>query len=161
LFELSVHALVSRQLSLAATYRGQAIPWRVDRNHEADVALALHIDNMGSVQALGSWRAGLLDLHYSLDACARLLALDLYRLVDGGAELFAMAMFYHPAVDPDPPPEIFYHAARSLIILICGMLAGAVGFSCGAIRGQHHGGHRARPHYNLFGQHVSPRSSSG
>jgi adenylate cyclase len=38
------------------------------------------------------------------------------------AELFCMAMFY-PVGNADPPPDLYYHSARSLIVLIGGMLA--------------------------------------
>jgi adenylate cyclase len=69
-----------------------------------------------------------------------------------------MAMFYHPAGNTDPDPEIWYHAARSLIILICGVLAGAVGVQ---LRRQFVASIQAasvRDHVtNLFGQHVSPQ----
>ncbi|MFX6930229.1 hypothetical protein ABTH73_19825, partial [Acinetobacter baumannii] len=41
------------------------------------------------------------------------------------AQLFYMAMFYRPAGESGPDPGIFYHGARSLILLVCGMLAGA------------------------------------
>src|SRR2546430_16658909 len=74
------------------------------------------------------------------------------------AELFAMAMFYHPAGNTDPEPEIFYHVVRSLIILICGILAGAVGVQ---LRRQFAASIQAATARDrvtdLFGQHVSPQ----
>jgi adenylate cyclase len=159
LFELSVHALVSRQLKLGRDvpvvrrYLGALIETTMPT-----VALALHIDNMGSVQALGF----VAPLAYSIFIILSTLRLDFWLSTFTGfvaaAELFAMAMFYHPAVDPDPPPEIFYHAARSLIILICGMLAGAVGVQ---LRRQFEASIMAATARdritNLFGQHVSPQ----
>src|SRR5712672_1862901 len=159
LFELSVHALVSRQLKLGRDvpvvrrYLGALIETTMPT-----VALALHIDNMGSVQALGF----VAPPAYSIFIILSTLRLDFWLSTFTGfvaaAELFAMAMFYHPAVDPDPPPEIFYHAARSLIILICGMLAGAVGVQ---LRRQFEASIMAATARdritNLFGQHVSPQ----
>ena len=65
-------------------------------------------------------------------------------------------MFYHPAADADP--SIFYHAARSLIVLVCGVLAGAVGHQ---LRRQFETSIKAATARdritNLFGQHVSPQ----
>src|SRR5260221_5826631 len=44
------------------------------------------------------------------------------------AELFAMAMFYHPAqFADDPAPEAGFHFVRSLVIMVCGGVAWAVG----------------------------------
>jgi adenylate cyclase len=74
------------------------------------------------------------------------------------AELFYMAMFYHPAVVVDAEPGLYYHAARSMIVLICGMLAGAVGMQ---LRRQFEASIQAATARdritNLFGQHVSPQ----
>jgi adenylate cyclase len=72
-------------------------------------------------------------------------------------ELFGMAMFYHPAVNTDPEPDIWYHAARSLIILICGVLAGAVGVQLRRQFAASIAAATTRDRVtNLFGQHVSP-----
>jgi adenylate cyclase len=74
------------------------------------------------------------------------------------AELFGMAMLYHPAVNTDPGPDIWYHAARSLIILICGILAGAVGVQLRRQFAASIQAATARDRItNLFGQHVSPQ----
>jgi adenylate cyclase len=159
LFELSLHALVSRQLKLhrdvpvARRYLGALIETTMPT-----VALALHMDSMGSVQALGF----VVPLAYSIFIILSTLRLDFWLSTFTGfvaaAELFAMAMFYHPAVDTDPAPEIWYHAARSLIILICGILAGAVGAQ---LRRQFEASIQAASARdrvtNLFGQHVSPQ----
>jgi adenylate cyclase len=65
-----------------------------------------------------------------------------------------MALFYHP----DATPDVDYHVIRSVIVFICGMLAGAVGvllrrqFEKSIIAAT------ARDRVtNLFGQHVSPK----
>ena len=39
-----------------------------------------------------------------------------WSLLSRATELFGMAMLYHPAVTTDPPPDTWYHGARSLII---------------------------------------------
>jgi adenylate cyclase len=159
LFELWVHSVISRYLKLhrdlpvLRRYFGALIETTMPT-----VALALHIENMGSVQALGF----VVPLAYFIFIILSTLRLDFWLSTFTGfvaaAELFAMAMFYHPAVNVDPAPDIFYHAARSLIILICGMLAGAVGVQ---LRRQFEtsiqaAGARDRI-TNLFGQHVSPQ----
>src|SRR6266436_3721171 len=122
------------------------------------VALALHIQNMGAVQALGF----VAPLAYFIFIILSTLRLDFWLSTFTGfvaaAELFGMAMFYHPAINIDPKPDIWYHAARSLIILICGMLAGAVGVQ---LRRQFEASIQAATARdritNLFGQHVSPQ----
>jgi adenylate cyclase len=159
LFELWVHSVISRQLKLHRDvpiyrrYFGALVETTMPT-----VALALHIGNMGPVQALGF----VVPLAYFIFIILSTLRLDFWLSTFTGfvaaAELFAMAMFYHPAVNTDPAPDIFYHAARSLIILICGMLAGAVGVQ---LRRQFEtsiqaAGARDRI-TNLFGQHVSPQ----
>jgi adenylate cyclase len=159
LFELWVHTAISRQLKLnrdlpvIRRYIGALIETTMPT-----VALALHIQGMGSVQALGF----VVPLAYFIFIILSTLRLDFWLSTFTGfvaaAELFAMAMFYHPAGNTDPDPEIWYHAARSLIILICGVLAGAVGVQ---LRRQFVASIQAasvRDHVtNLFGQHVSPQ----
>ena len=58
----------------------------------------------------------------------------------------------------DPPPDLAYHVVRSIVILVCGMLAGAVGLQ---LRRQFEASilaATARDRItNLFGQHVSPQ----
>jgi len=72
------------------------------------------------------------------------------------AQLFAMAILYHPGANQEP--NVFYHAARSLILLIGGVLAGAVGHQ---LRRQFEASIKAATARdritNLFGQHVSPQ----
>jgi adenylate cyclase len=128
LFELWVHAMISRHLRLdrdvpvIRRYLGALIETTMPT-----AALALHIENMGAVQALGF----VAPLAYFLFIILSTLRLDFWLSTFTGfvaaAELFAMAMFYHPDGSADLQPEIFYHAARSLIVLVGGVLAGAVG----------------------------------
>jgi adenylate cyclase len=159
LFEVWVHAVISRHLKLhhdvpvIRRYFGALIETTMPT-----IALTLHIENMGPVQALGF----VVPLTYFIFIILSTLRLDFWLSTFTGfvaaAELFAMAMFYHPAGNTDPDPEIWYHAARSLIILICGVLAGAVGVQ---LRRQFVASIQAasvRDHVtNLFGQHVSPQ----
>jgi adenylate cyclase len=159
LFELWVHAAISRHLKLNRDvpvfrrYLGALIETTMPT-----IALALHIQNMGAVQALGF----VVPLAYFIFIILSTLRLDFWLSTFTGfvaaAELFGMAMFYHPAGNTDPEPEIFYHAARSLIILTCGMLAGAVGVQ---LRRQFAASIQAATARDrvtdLFGQHVSPQ----
>jgi adenylate cyclase len=159
LFELWVHAAVSRQLKL---HRDVPVLRRyfsaLVETTMPTAALAVHIENMGPVQALGF----VVPLAYFIFIILSTLRLDFWLSTFTGfvaaAELFAMAMFYHPAIDTDPAPDIWYHAARSLIILICGILAGAVGVQ---LRRQFAASIQAATARDrvtdLFGQHVSPQ----
>src|SRR5229473_2125339 len=159
LFELWVHAMISRHLRLnrdvpvIRRYFGALIETSMPT-----IALALHIDNMGPVQALGF----VVPLTYFIFIILSTLRLDFWLSTFTGfvaaAELFGMAMFYHPAVNTDPEPDIFYHAARSMIILICGILAGAVGVQLRRQFAASIQAATARDRVtNLFGQHVSPQ----
>ena len=129
LFELWVHGQITRHmqqgrdLPVVRRYLGALIETSMPT-----VALALHIDSMGSVAALGF----VAPMIYFIFIILSTLRLDFWLSTFTGAvaaaQLFGMAMFYHPA--RRRRDRIFYHAARSLIVLICGMLAGAVGPSC-------------------------------
>lgn len=155
LFELWVHAMIKRHLNLKhdvptfRRYLGAFIETSMPT-----VALALHIDSMGSVQALGF----IVPLVYFIFIILSTLRLDFWLSTFTGfvaaAELLAMAMFYRP----DAPPDLFFNAARSTIILVCGMLAGAVGMT---LRRQFEASIKAATARdritNLFGQHVSPQ----
>jgi adenylate cyclase len=155
LFELWVHAMIKRHLKLKhdvptfRRYLGAFIETSMPT-----VVLALHIDNMGSVQALGF----IAPLVYFIFIILSTLRLDFWLSTFTGfvaaAELLAMAMFYNP----DSPPDLLYNGARSTIILVCGMLAGAVGMT---LRRQFEASIKAATARdritNLFGQHVSPQ----
>src|SRR4029450_9840912 len=186
LFELWVHSQITRHmqqgrdLPVVRRYIGALIETSMPT-----VALALHINSMGSVAALGF----VAPMTYFIFIILSTLRLDFWLSTFTGAvaaaQLFCMAMFYHPAVGAEAEP-IYYHAARSLIVLICGVLAGAVGHQvrgevgasveaasadllsrraqpartdlrrarrrgrapvAAAVRGQHQGRDRARPHH--------------
>ncbi|MEH2561011.1 adenylate/guanylate cyclase domain-containing protein [Bradyrhizobium sp. AZCC 2289] len=159
LFELWVHAVISRHLrldrdiSVYRRYLGALIETSMPT-----VALSLHIDSMGPVEALGF----VAPLIYFIFIILSTLRLDFWLSTFTGfvaaAELLCMAMFYHRAGSTDPPPDLYYHAVRSVVVLICGMLAGAVGVQ---LRRQFEASilaATARDRItNLFGQHVSPQ----
>ncbi len=159
LFEFWVHSNIRRHLRLdrdvpvLRRYLGVLIETSLPT-----FALALHIKNMGPVEALGF----VMPFAYFIFIILSTLRLDFWLSTFTGfvaaAELFYMAMFYHPVATSDPAPDIWYHAARSVIILISGVLAGAVGvqlrrqFAASIVAAT------ARDRVtNLFGQHVSPQ----
>jgi adenylate cyclase len=157
LFELWVHGAITRHmrqgrdLPMFRRYLGALIETSMPT-----VALALHINSMGSVAALGF----VVPMTYFIFIILSTLRLDFWLSTFTGfvaaVELFGMAMFYHPDAGQDP--SAYYHAARSLILLICGMLAGAVGHQ---LRRQFEASIKAATARdritNLFGQHVSPQ----
>ena len=159
LFELWVHSVITRHLGKdqdLPVYR-RYIGVLVETSMPT-LALAMHIDSMGPVDALGF----AVPLTYFIFIILSTLRLDFWLSTFTGfvaaAELLAMAMLYHRAGSADPPPDLYYHAVRSVIILICGMLAGAVGVQ---LRRQFEASilaATARDRItNLFGQHVSPQ----
>jgi adenylate cyclase len=159
LFELWVYTAINRHLkldrdiALIRRYLGVLIETSLPT-----VALAVHIENMGPVQALGF----VMPLAYFIFIILSTLRLDFWLSTFTGAvaavELYAMAMYYHPAATADPAPDIWYHAARSMIVLICGILAGAVGVQLRRQFAASIQAATARDHVtNLFGQHVSPQ----
>jgi adenylate cyclase len=159
LFELWVHGAITwhmrrgRDLPVIRRYVGALIETSMPT-----VALILHIDNMGPVAALG-WVAPLV---YFIFIIASTLRLDFWLSTFTGCvaafELFGVAMYYRPEGTVDPQPDLFYHAARSFVILICGILAGAVGSRLRRQFAASIAAATARDRItNLFGQHVSPQ----
>jgi adenylate cyclase len=159
LFEMWVHAAITRQmrkgrdLPVIRRYIGALVETSMPT-----VALALQINSMGSEAALGF----VTPLTYFIFIILSTLRLDFWLSSFTGfvaaAGLFCMAMFYHPAGDVAPEPNIYYHAARSLILLTGGLLAGAVGMQ---LRRQFEASIQAATARDritdLFGQHVSPQ----
>jgi adenylate cyclase len=159
-FELSVLRLLGQRLAqgrdvpYARRYLGALIETSLPT-----VALYLQMGAMGPTQALGF----VAPLVYFIFIILSTLRLDFWLSTFTGfvaaAELFAMAMFYHPAqFAGDPAADVAFHVVRSLVILVCGMLAGAVGmqlrrqFEASILAGT------ARDRViNMFGQHVSPQ----
>jgi adenylate cyclase len=158
-FELWVYRAVSRHLKLDRDlpvfrrYLGVLIETSMPT-----VALALHMDSMGSMRALGF----VIPLVYFIFIILSTLRLDFWLSTFTGfvaaSELFAMAIFYRPVVEADPAPDVLFHAARSAIILICGTLAGTVGAQLRRQFAASIQAVTARDRVtNLFGQHVSPQ----
>src|SRR5450432_438929 len=159
-FELSVLRLLGlrlaqgRDVPYARRYLGALIETSLPT-----AALYLQMTAMGPTQAL----AFVAPLVYFIFIILSTLRLDFWLSTFTGfvaaAELFAMAMFYHPAqFADDPAAEVGFHFVRSLVILVCGGLAGAVGVQ---LRRQFEASilaATARDRItNLFGQHVSPQ----
>jgi adenylate cyclase len=121
--------------------------------------LYLHINGMGPAQALG-FAAPLIYFIFIILSTLRLdFWLSSFTGLVASAELLGMAMFYRPAQFADEPaPDFGYHLVRSVIILICGILAGAVGMQLRRQFEASIAAATARDRItNLFGQHVSPQ----
>jgi adenylate cyclase len=155
LFELFVHVMVKRQLALdrdVPVFRRYGSAFI--ETSMPTLALALHIESMGSVQALGY----VAPLVYFIFIILSTLRLDFWLSTFTGfvasAELFCMAVFYQP----DSSMSIEYHAARSIIMFTSGVLAGAVGVQLRRQFSKSIAAATARDRVtNLFGQHVSPQ----
>jgi adenylate cyclase len=159
LFELWVHGAITRHMR-----RGRDLP--VIRRYIGalvetslpTIALALHISSMGSVAALGFVAPFLYFIFIILSTLRLDFWLSTFTGFVAATQLFYMAMFFHPAGSTDPEPNLYYHAARCLIVLICGMLAGAVGLQLRRQFEASIAAATARDRItNLFGQHVSPQ----
>jgi adenylate cyclase len=159
LFELVVYRVISRQLRLDRDipvyrrYFGVLVETSMPT-----LILLLQIEAMGPLRALGF----VIPLVYFIFVILSTLRLDFWLSTFTGfvaaAELFAMAMHYQPLVNPDQEPEIFYHLSRSLVLLACGVLAGAVGMQLRRGFAASISAATARDRVtNLFGQHVSPQ----
>jgi len=159
LFELWIHGVISRHLAqdrdipVIRRYIGVLVETSLPT-----VALALHINSMGPAAALGFVAPFLYFIFIILSTLRLDFWLSTFTGFVAAAGLFYMAMFYHPAGGVDAEPDVYYHAARSLIVLICGMLAGAVGMQ---LRRQFEASIQAATARdritNLFGQQVSPQ----
>jgi adenylate cyclase len=147
------HLQLDRDLPVYRRYIGALIETSVPT-----LLLALQIESMGPARALGF----VMPLVYFIFIILSTLRLDFFLSTFTGfvaaSQLFAMAMHYRPAVNPDAEPELYYHLSRSMIVFACGVLAGAVGVQlrrgfAASIRAA-----TARDRVtNLFGQHVSPQ----
>ena len=121
--------------------------------------LYFHVVWMGPTQALGFAAP----FAYFVVIILSTLRLDFWLSTFTGTvaavQLFATAMLHHPAeFSGDLPPDRGYHLIRSMLLVISGILAGAVGVQ---LRRQFEAsiaaaGARDRV-TNLFGQHVSPQ----
>jgi adenylate cyclase len=159
LFEMFVYLMIrdnlerDRDLPVYRRYVGVLMETSVPT-----VLLMLQIESMGPVRALGF----VMPLIYFIFIILSTLRLDFWLSTFTGfvaaVELLAVAMHYKPLVNPDPEPELYFHASRSLVLFACGILAGTVGRQlrrgfAASIRAA-----TARDRVtNLFGQHVSPQ----
>jgi adenylate cyclase len=121
-------------------------------------ALYMHMNSMGSAHALG-FAAPLAYFVFIILSTLRLdFWLSSFTGLVAATEMLAMATFYHPAAFAgEQPSEFGFQLIRSLILLIGGILAGAVGVQ---LRHQFEASIAAATARdrvtNLFGQHVSP-----
>jgi adenylate cyclase len=123
------------------------------------IALVVEMNAMGPGRALGF----AVPLAYFMFIILSTLRLDFWLSTFTGlvaaVELFAMAMLYHPAgFASEAAQEPGYNIVRSILLIVGGVLAGAVGLQ---LRRQFEAsiaasGARDRV-TNLFGQHVSPQ----
>jgi adenylate cyclase len=121
-------------------------------------ALYLHMSWMGSAQGLG-YAAPLAYFTFIILSTLRLdFWLSTFTGFVAAAQLLAMAMSYHPAgFESEPAAEFAYHLFRSVMLLIGGILAGAVGVQLRHQFESSIAAATARDRVtNLFGQHVSP-----
>lgn len=158
LFEVWVHAQIRRNLRLGGDvpivrrYVGALIETSLPT-----VILILQIHSMGASQALGF----VTPLVYFIFVILSTLRLDFWLSTFTGfvaaGELFVVAMYFN-ATSAAGDPETYFHAVRSIIILICGVLAGAVGAQLRRQFAASIAAATARDRVtNLFGQHVSPQ----
>ncbi|MCK1744904.1 adenylate/guanylate cyclase domain-containing protein [Bradyrhizobium sp. 139] len=158
LFEVWVHTEIrknlrlDRDLPVVRRYIGTLIETSLPT-----VILMLQIRSMGASQALGF----VVPLIYFIFVILSTLRLDFYLSTFTGfvaaAELLVVALIYDPA-SGNGEPQLYFHAVRSTIILICGVLAGAVGAQLRRQFTASIAAATARDRVtNLFGQHVSPQ----
>jgi adenylate cyclase len=159
-FELSVLWLVKKRIALnrdlpyLRRYLGALIETSLPT-----MALAVQMNAMGAERALG-YAAPLAYFIFIILSTLRLdFWLSAFTGLVAAVELFAMAMLYHPAgYEAEAAREPGYNIIRSILLLIGGVLAGAVGMQ---LRRQFEASIAAATSRdrvtNLFGQHVSPQ----
>ncbi|MFT4121484.1 adenylate/guanylate cyclase domain-containing protein [Bradyrhizobium sp.] len=158
LFEVWVHSQIrknlrlDRDLPVVRRYIGALIETSLPT-----VILILQIRTIGASQALGY----AVPLIYFIFIILSTLRLDFWLSTFTGfvaaAELLAIAMVYDSSSGIGEP-QTYFHAVRSIIILICGVLAGSVGAQLRRQFSASIAAATARDRVtNLFGQHVSPQ----
>jgi adenylate cyclase len=121
-------------------------------------ALYLHMNWMGSAQALGFTAPLAYFVFIILSTLRQDFWLSTFTGMVAAVELLAMAMLYHRVgFAGELPTEFGFQLARSVMLLVGGVLAGAVGVQ---LRHQFEASIAAATARdrvtNLFGQHVSP-----
>jgi adenylate cyclase len=123
------------------------------------IALAIQINAMGPERALG-FAAPLAYFMFIILSTLRLdFWLSTFTGLVAAVELFAMAMLYHPeAIFAEAAQEPGYNIVRSILLVVGGVLAGAVGLQLRRQFEASIAASTARDRVtNLFGQHVSPQ----
>ncbi|MCG2629666.1 adenylate/guanylate cyclase domain-containing protein [Bradyrhizobium sp. WYCCWR 13023] len=158
LFEVWVHSQIRRNLKLdrdlpvVRRYIGAFIETSLPT-----LILILQIRSMGAGPALGF----VLPMVYFIFVILSTLRLDFWLSTFTGfvaaAELLTVALYYNSASDTGEP-LIYFHTVRSMVILVCGVLAGSVGAQLRRQFSASIAAATARDRVtNLFGQHVSPQ----
>jgi adenylate cyclase len=123
-------------------------------------ALIVHINNMGAQAAFGFAAPFAYFIFIILSTLRLDFRLSAFTGLVAGVELFAVYLF-HPGVphdSGDPMLAQAFHVVRSLMLIICGVLAGAVGAQLRRQFEATTAAATARDFVtNLFGQHVSPQ----
>ncbi|MBV8697648.1 adenylate/guanylate cyclase domain-containing protein [Bradyrhizobium sp.] len=158
LFEFWVHSVISRNLKLGRDvpvirrYIGAFIETSVPT-----VVLVLQIQAMGPAEALGFVTPLVYFIFIILSTLRLNFWLSAFTGLVAAVELFAVAMLYQP-IGAEQEPELYFHTVRSLVLLGCGILAGAVGVQLRRQFAASIEATTARDRItNLFGQHVSPQ----
>jgi adenylate cyclase len=123
------------------------------------IALAIHMNAMGPERALG-FAAPLAYFVFIILSTLRLdFWLSTFTGLVAAVQLFAMAMLYHPVgVFAEAAQEPGYNIVRSILLVVGGVLAGAVGLQLRRQFEASIAASAARDRVtNLFGQHVSPQ----
>lgn len=123
------------------------------------IALAIHMNAMGPERALG-FAAPLAYFVFIILSTLRLdFWLSTFTGLVAAVELFAMAMLYHPpGFAAEAAQEPGYNIVRSVLLVVGGVLAGAVGVQLRRQFEASIAASTARDRVtNLFGQHVSPQ----
>jgi len=119
--------------------------------------LLLQIEAMGPAEALGFVTPLVYFIFIILSTLRLNFWLSAFTGLVAAIQLFLVAMHYQP-VSAEQEPELYFHVARSLVLLICGILAGAVGMQLRRQFAASIQAATARDRItNLFGQHVSPQ----
>jgi adenylate cyclase len=158
LLEVWIHAQIRRNLRLNRDvpvfrrYLGALIETSLPT-----LILLLQIRTMGASAALGF----AVPLIYFIFVILSTLRLDFWLSTFTGfiaaAQLLTVALIYDPSSGIGEP-QTYFHAVRSLIILVCGVLAGTVGAQLRRQFAASIAAATARDRVtNLFGQHVSPQ----
>ena len=122
------------------------------------IVLVLQIKSIGPDRALGFGAPLVYFVFIVLSTLSLNFWLSAFTGFVAAAELLMVALIDRPSLDVSQNPEIFFHSERSFIILICGILAGAVSVQLRRQFAASIEAASARDRVtDLFGQHVSPQ----